>query len=199
MFKIDLLNGKELPPRSHPLQIAAVSLVFLAVAVVAAFDAVHAYGLERELPSRRQALARYEHQIAGLAGVAKMLETADRRRTEITAGLAEAKQLAATHTAWSSLLVTLTDQTPKEVVISEILAKREKPKTEQTQGPYRFSLVLGVISPAGAAPVEQLIQALRTALPLQPGPDSVQIVSQRHQEIEGRDAQYYIIECKLKP
>jgi Tfp pilus assembly protein PilN len=198
MFKIDLLNGAGLPPRSHPLRIAAQTLAFLAVAVAVAFDGVHSYDLTRQRAAQRQTLARYDRQIADLGGVAKMLETADKKSTQIKATMAEVTQVAGTHTAWSPILVALTAQTPNEVVLSEIVAKHEEQKGEKTKGQYDDSLMLGVLSPDGAPPVEQFIRALRSALPLRSGPDSVQIVSQRHQDLSGLDAQYYVIECKLK-
>ncbi len=198
MFRIDLLKGAGLPPRSHPLRIAAETLAFLAVAVAVGFDGVHSYDLARRLTGQRQTLARYDRQIADLSGVAKMLETADKQRTQITASLAEVAQVAGTHAAWSPILVTLTAQTPQEVAISEIVARHQESKSEKTKGQYDDSLSLGVLAPGGAPPVEQLIRALRTALPLQAGPDSIQIVSQRHQETAGLDAQHYVIECKLR-
>jgi hypothetical protein len=159
------------------------------------------YGLRRDLAGRQQSLARYERQIADLGDVAKMLETTAKRQGEIDASLAEVSQLGATHAAWSPILVALTQVTPKEIVISEILAKREEAKgaPEQQKAPPSFSLVMGVTSPLGAGAVEQLIAALRKALPLKPGLDSIQILSQRHLESEGQMVQYYIIECKLRP
>jgi len=199
MFRIDLFNGKELPPRSHPLRIAAGTLALLAVAVAAAFDGVHAYDLAGKLAGQRQALAQADRQVAGLADVAKMLATAEKRQTEIDATLAEVEQVAAGHAAWSPILVTLVERTPAELSLSEVLAKREESRNASEKGRYYYSLLLGVVSPEGAVPVEHYMQALRAALPLQPGPESVQVISQRHQEIDGLDAQYYIIECKLKP
>jgi hypothetical protein len=198
MFKIDLLNGAELPPRSRPLRIAAATLAFLALAVAATFDAVHVYGLRGELASRQQSLVSHDRQIAGLADVAKMLETADQRRSEIDASLAEVSQIIGTHSTWSPALVALAVNLPKGTTITEVLAKREEQKNALQKGRYDHSLLMGVISPAGAAAVEQFMQALRSALPLRPG-DSIRIISQRHQEIEGREVQYYVIECRLKP
>lgn len=79
MFKIDLLNGVGLPPRSHPLTIAAGTVAFVIIAVVAAFDAVHAYGLTRQIAGQQRAIATYDRQIAELGDVAKTLEAADKR------------------------------------------------------------------------------------------------------------------------
>ena len=59
--------------------------------------------------------------------------------------------------------------------------------------------MMGVVSPSGSAAVEQFIRDLRQQMPLAPGPDSLRIVSQQQQPIEGRNFQYYVIECRLEP
>jgi Flp pilus assembly protein TadB len=47
--------------------------------------------------------------------------------------------------------------------------------------------------------LQQFVRALRQALPLVSGPDGVRIISQRQQQMEGRDFEYYVVECRLKP
>lgn len=110
----------------------------------------------------------------------------------------EKDQLLATHRSWSPLLTTLMNSAPPGLTISEIVAKREEKKNVPQKGVYDYSLVIGVISPAGAAPVESLIHTLRLALPLQSGPESIRPISQKPLQVDGRDVQYYIIECRLK-
>ncbi len=198
MFRIDLLNGAGLPPRSHPLVIAAGTLAFVIVAIAAAFDAVHAYDLSRQIAAQQRSVATYDREIARLADVAQALEAADKRTKDIDAGLKEKDQMLATHRTWSPLLTTLMNSAPRGLTISEIVAKREERKNTPQKGVYDYSLVMGVVSPAGAAPVESLIQTLRLSLPLQSGGDSIRIISQRYLQVDGRDVQYYLIECRLK-
>ena len=171
----------------------------LALVAGAAWDGVFYYGLTREVAAQQQGLLRYERQMAGLADVAKMLEAADKRRNEIDAGLTEVSQVLALHRAWSPALAALAENAPKGIAISEVMAKREEKKNTQQKGKYDYSLLMGVTAPSGPAAVEQFIQALRSALPLRPGADPIRIISQRQQQVEGRDVQHYVIECRLKP
>ena len=196
MFKIDLLNGAGLPPRSHPLLIAAATLACVVLGIVAAFDGVHVYDVGRQIASQKQSLAMYDRKITELADVAKTLEAGDKRASDIRAGLAEVTQLLGTHRTWSGPLEKLTNNA-KGLTISEIVAKREEKRNIPQKGVYDYTLVMGIVSPAGAAPVESLIQALRLVLPLRSG-DNIGITSQRILQINGRDVQYYLIECRLK-
>jgi hypothetical protein len=198
MFKIDLLNGAGLPPRSHPLLIAAGTLAFVVLAILAAFDGVHAYDVNRQIAGQQQSLLMYDRQIAGLADVAQMLAAAEKDAKDANDALKEKDLMLGTHRTWSPLLEALVKSAPQGLTISEIIAKREERKNVPQKGTYDYSVVLGVISPAGAAPVELLIQTLRPALPLQVGPDSIHIISQRYLQVADRDVQYYLIECRLK-
>src|SRR5512135_2817433 len=128
MFKIDLLNGAGLPPRSHPLMIAVGTAAFVAIAVAAAFDGVHAYGLTRQIAGEQRSIAMYDRNIADLAQVAKTLEAEDKRTKLIEAGSKEKDVLLVTHRSWSPLLTSLMNSAPKGLTISEIVAKREEKK-----------------------------------------------------------------------
>jgi Tfp pilus assembly protein PilN len=194
MFTIDLLLGTAKPPRSHPLRIAGVALAFALVALALVLDDVYYSSLNRQLAAEHRALQHYEREIAGLADVAKMLQAADKRRSEVNANLAEVTTALTTHTKWSDILVTLSQNIPESVTIADLIAKREEIKSK-----YEYSLVLGVVAPAGPTAVEQFVRALRQALPLVSGPDGVRIISQRQQQMEGRDFEYYVVECRLKP
>jgi hypothetical protein len=199
MFKIDLLNGAALPPRSHPLLIAGGTLAFVIVGIAAAFDVVHVYAVNREIAGQQQSMATYEHQIAGLSDVAKLLASFEKHSRDVNDILKEKDLMLATHRTWSPLLATLMSSAPKGLTISEVVAKRDdKRGSAAKKGSHEYSLVMGVVSPSGAAPVETFIETLRPALPLQTGPDSIAIASQRYLQVEGQDVQYYVIECHLR-
>jgi Tfp pilus assembly protein PilN len=193
MFTIDLLKGTQLPPRSHPLRIVLMTAAFAVLGVATVFDAVQYYAYSRQIAVEQEAQTHYTRQIAGLADVAQMIEDADKRRTEIDAGLAEVAKALGTYTKWSDLMVLLAANTPPEVIIGDLMTRRAEGKDK-----YQYSLVMGVLSPSGPAAVEQFVRTLRQTLPLQEGPDSARIVSQRQQQLEGRDLLYYVIECRLK-
>ncbi len=193
MFTIDLLLGKAKPPRSHPLRMAGVAVAFALVATGALLDGVYYFGLGRELAAEEISMRRYDREIAGLADVAKMLEKADQRRNDVNTSLAEVGTVLTTHTQWSDVLVTLSQNTPETVTIADLMAKRD-----EVRGKYEYTLTMGVVPLTGPVAVEQFVRTLRQALPLVSGPDSVRIISQRQQQLEGRDFQYYVIECRLK-
>lgn len=193
MFTIDLLLGRAKPPRSHPLRMAGVALAFALVATGAVLDGVYYFGLGRQLAAEQVSVRHYDREIAGLADVAKMLEKADQRRNEVNTSLAEVGTVLATHAKWSDVLVSLSQSAPESITIADLMARRDEVK-----GKYEYSLTMGVVSPTGPVAVEQFVRTLRQTLPLGSGPDSVRIISQRQQQMEGRDFQYYVIECRLK-
>jgi hypothetical protein len=198
MFKIDLLNGSERPPLSHPLRIAGITLAFMALAVGAVFDSTRLFSYYETTATEQRSLAYYEREIAQLADVAKSLDVAEKRRIQSNAGLAEVDKVLPIHAKWSDILVGLAEATPETVTIADLMAKREEQKVGQGVK-YLYSLVMGVMSPSGSAPVEEFVRLLRLRMPLQPGPDSIRIISQRQEQIQERSVPYYIIECRLKP
>jgi Tfp pilus assembly protein PilN len=198
MFRIDLLKGSENPPRSHPLRIAGITLAFVALIAGAAWDGARFYDCHQAAATERQSAAYYDREIAQLADVAAMLDTAQKQRDRIRASLAEVDKVLPIHAKWSDVLVGLAEATPETVTIADLMAKREEQKVGQ-QVKYAYSLIMGVMSPSGSGPVEEFVRSLRLRMPLQPGPDSIRIISQRQEQIRGRGVPYYIIECRLKP
>ncbi len=199
MFTIDLLKGTEVPPGPHPVQIAAVTGAFCVLAVAVALDAVRYIDESNTLAAQEQSLNVYTEDLAQLADVAKMLETNEKRRREINADLAEVSGALACHTTWSPVLVALSGSASEAITVHDVLAKREEQKGKDRKVSYQYSTMMGVISPSGSAAVEQFIRDLRQQMPLAPGPDSIRIISQQQQPIEGRTFQYYVIECRLEP
>ncbi len=194
MFTIDLLLGKAKPPRSHPLLAAGATTAFAVLIVALAFDGVYYYSCGRQLTAEQQATARLQDKIAGLADVAKALAAADKRRADVDASLEEVRTALDVHGQWSDILVALTRTAPETITIGDLMTKRQ-----EARGKYEYSMMMGVISPTGPVAVEQFVRDLRAALPLAPGPDNIRIISQRQQQIAGREFQYYVIECRLKP
>lgn len=198
MFTIDLLKGMGKPPLSHPLRMAGVTVAFALVAIAAALDGVRYVRDNGELALQARALRRYTEEVTKLSGVAKALDAAEKRKTQINAGLAEVSKALTIHAKWSPILVALTDSATKEIAISDLMAKREE-QGSGDQMKYGYSLMMGVVSTSGPGAVEQFVRNIRLNLPLSPGPDSVRIIAQRQEMITGRSFQYYVIECRLKP
>ena len=199
MFTIDLLKGSERPPGNRPLQVAVVTIAFSVLAVGAVLDAIHYFSCGRQIGAEQRALAHYQREIAGLTDVVTALKAADERRGQINASLAEVATVLGYHTKWTSILVALSESAPKGITINDLMAKREEQKDAQQKIRYEYSLMMGVVSPGGPTAVEQFVRALRLALPLAPDSASIRIVSQRQTQIQGRDLQYYVVECRLKP
>ncbi len=199
MFTIDLLKGTELPPGPRPVQIAAITGAFCVLAVAVALDAVHYIDASNTLAAQERSLKGYTEDLAQLADVARMLEANEKRRKEINADLAEVAGVLACHATWSPVLVALSGSASEAITVNDVLAKREEQKGKDREVSYQYSIMMGVISPSGSAAVEQFIRDLRQRMPLAPGPDSIRIISQQQQPVEGRTFQYYVIECRLEP
>ena len=197
MFTIDLLNGRGRPPRGHPLQVAAVTLAFVALTTLAVLDAICFFGYHGDSASEQRSLAYYNREIARMADIARTIETAEKDRNQMNAGLAEVSKLLSIHTQWSGILVGLTETVPETVKIVDLLVKREEVKVGQ-KIEYTYSLTMGVMSPSGSTEVETFVRALQQRMPLHSSPDSIRIISQRQENVRGRNYPYYVIECRLK-
>jgi hypothetical protein len=197
MFTIDLLKGAGKPPRSHPLRVAGLASAFMLLAVGAVLDGLQYYRDHSVLALQKRTLAYYEGEVEKLRDVAQTLGEVHTRQEQVSAVLAEVNKVLATHTTWSGVLLTLSQSASNDIVIPDIAAKREE-KGAADQIRYAYTLMVGVMSPSGPAAVEQFVRTLRLGLPLQSGPDSIRIISQRQETVAGRPLQYYVIECRLK-
>jgi len=197
MFTIDLLKGTGKPPESRPLWAAGSALAFMVLAVAAMLEGVQYYRDGQLLATQKRNLDYYTGEIHELRDVAESLDVTDKRRIEINATIAEVKKALSYHATWSPIIAALAQNTPPDLVIPDIMAKRE----EQGLGDkvrFIYTLMVGVVSPSGGAAVEQFVRTLRVALSLQPGPDSIRIISQRQEMVAGQPVQYYVVECRLK-
>jgi hypothetical protein len=197
MFTIDLLKGAGKPPQSRPLSAAGATLAFMVLVVATTFDGLRYYRDGSILAAQKHTLSYYQGEIFKLQDVAKTLDQVEKRRTEINAALAEVDKALGNHATWSPIIAALAQSASTDLVVTDMMAKRE----EQGVGDkarFVYTLMLGVMSPSGAVVVEQFVRTLRLALPLQPGPDSIRIISQRQEMAAGKTIQYYVIECRLK-
>jgi len=197
MFTIDLLKGAGKPPESRPLWAAGAALAFMALAVAGALEGIRYSRDGSLLAAQRPTLSYYSGEIHKLRDVAEEIDEVEKRRIEVNAAMAEVNKALSYHGVWSPIIAALAQNASPDLIVTDIMAKRE----EQGAGDkvrFGYSLMLGVMSPSGAAVVEQYVRTLRLALPLQPGPDGIRIISQRQDMIAGQAVQYYVVECRLK-
>jgi len=197
MFTIDLLKGVGKPPQSHPLWVAGATLAFMALLVATALDGVRYFRDESVLATDKRSLKYYEEQIREMRDVTKMLDAAAKRRAAIDASLEEVSKALANHTTWSPTIEAVAKNTPPDILVTDIMAKREE-QGVGAQVKFSYTLMLSVVSPSSASVIEQYVRTLRQVLPVQPGPDSIRIGSQRQQNIDGKTLQSYTLECRLK-
>ena len=197
MFTIDLLKGAGKPPQSRPVWAAGATVAFMLLVAATALDGVRYLRDDGILAAQKHTLSYYEGEIFKLRDIAETLDQTEKRRTEINTALTEVDKALGNHAAWSPIIAALAQSASTDLVVTDMMAKRE----EQGVGDkarFVYTLMLGVMSPSGAAVVEQFVRTLRLALPLQPGPDSIRIISQRQEMAAGKTIQYYVVECRLK-
>jgi len=199
MFTIDLLGGAGRPPRSRPIVIAIITFVFIAFAAGTVLAAIQYLSLRSQIAAHRIILENHNQEIAQFSDIESMLTEVEQRRKNLTSKLQEVAKILPMHTQWSPVLASLIDSVPEAVNITELLAKREGIRGKNNEIDYKYSLMIGVVAHPGPSVVEQFVQSLRTALPLESETESIRIVSQRQKRVKGWNVQYYAIECRLKP
>jgi Tfp pilus assembly protein PilN len=123
----------------------------------------------------------------------------EKQRKEMLPSLRETSEVLSTYTQWSPVLASLGAIVPQEVVVTELMARRQNIPIESEKVDHRYSLMIGFIAGYEPVAVERFMQSLRISLEAQLKVSNIRIVSQKRQEIRNRTFQYYIVECVMKP
>ncbi len=210
MFTIDLLKGQGIPPKSGPAGIA----IALITAAVPAIIALSLYGLYLHnnvvTKIKQQDIIKLQDKAAELSEDVKMLKKFDKEKFFYKACLSEVETSIGKFYQWSPILVTLVDDMPDSVVLTEFEADRERIKKQfpdkslsekDIVDKTAAKMVLQVIND-GQGDYGEEIKDFRNRLYASPvlGPKLENIVfSRKVEDNSGRETVFYQVECLFKP
>jgi Tfp pilus assembly protein PilN len=211
MFSIDLLKGQGLPVKTKPLGIAIFVATFAVPALVAILLAGYYVRNQVLISVRMQKIVSFENQTKKLADALKLKESFEKDKTAVNTCMADVGDLLHGHFQWSPVLVTLVENLPDSVVLTNLEIKkttlRKKPAKGETvkKGdiaiPVRTLKMRVSASPSSNSELEvrSFREKLRASKVLGPKLDDIIIASQGHDTLDGRDVVCFDIDCVFKP
>ena len=211
MFTIDLLKGQGIPMKSSPagITIAAVTVV---VPLIVAITMFGFYLQEKTTVSiKKQEIARFQADIDTLSGAVRMQESLEKAKSAYDNCLSEVEASTDRYIQWSPVLVTLVENMPNLVVLTELEAKqisvrKKVPNKDNPEVMTEKNIPVRVLqlSVSGSSQyncdkaVSDFRGSLLSSAFVGPKLDNV-IFSRESETFEGRDITSYEIDCIFKP
>ena len=211
MFTIDLLKGQGIPMKSSPagITIAAVTVV---VPLIVAITMFGFYLQEKTTVSiKKQEIARFQADIDTLSGAVRMQESLEKAKSAYDNCLSEVEASTDRYIQWSPVLVTLVENMPNLVVLTELEAKqisvrKKMPNKDNPEVMTEKNIPVRVLqlSVSGSSQyncdkaVSDFQGSLLSSAFLGPKLENI-IFSRESETFEGRDITSYQIDCIFKP
>ena len=211
MFKIDLLKGQGLPLKSSPGGIAIVAVTI----AVPLYILIMMFGFhvndKTYMSIREQEIGRCQSGIDKLSDAVKLQESLEKEKILYDACLAEVKSSVGKYVQWSPVLVTLVENMPNSVMLTELevrqdSVRRKVPKPDNPQEMIEASVPVNILrmSISGGPQydcnkeVRDFQDRLQSSTFLGPKLENI-VVSRESETLKGRDVASYEIDCVFKP
>ena len=211
MFRIDLLKGQGLPLKSSPGGIAIVAVTI----AVPLYILIMMFGFhvndKTYMSIREQEIGRYQSGIDKLSDAVKLHESFEKDKVLYAACLAEVKSSIGKYVQWSPVLVTLVENMPNSVMLTELdvrqdSVRRKVPKPDNPQEMIERSVPVNILhmSISGGPQydcnkeVRDFQDRLQSSTFLGPKLENI-VVSRESETLKGQDVASYEIDCVFKP
>jgi hypothetical protein len=211
MFTIDLLKGQGIPIKRKPWGAAIAALAFT-VPVLAAMAMFGLYLSNRiVIKVMKQEMVNYDKNIEALSDSVEQQKSLEDEKNNMTASLSEALSSIGSHVQWSPILVTLVENMPESMVLTELEIKQRSvnkkvPKKDDPKKMLNITVPVNVLkmSVCGRmqANTDKAVKDFKDRLRLSPllakKLEDI-VVSQKTDTFEGDDVVSYDIDCVFKP
>lgn len=211
MFTIDLLKGQGLPLKSSPGGIAITAFtiaipLYVLIIMFGFYTNDIAY-----ISIKEQEIVRCRSEIDKLSGAVKLQETLEKEKILYSACLSEVKSSIEKYEQWSPVLVTLVENMPNSVMLTELEVRQDSvtkkvPKKDNPQEMVDGSVPINILrmSISGGyqydcnKEVRDFQDHLQSSDFLGPKLENI-VVSRESETLKGRDVASYEIDCVFKP
>jgi len=211
MFEIDLLQGRGVPIKSSPKNIAAAAIAF-AIPVIISMVMFSAYLKNRiSMSIQKEQIANYETKIEGLADALKLQKSLEQEKGAVKTRMDEVKSSLARHIQWSPILVELVKNMPNSVILTKLEVKqhftrRKVPKKDDPEKTVDISVPIRSLRiTLNADPQTNSDEAVKNfrndilaSAVIGPKLEDLRI-SQEVETFLGKEVVSYEIDCILKP
>jgi Tfp pilus assembly protein PilN len=210
MFTIDLLKGQGIPMKSSPggIAIAAVTVAVPMTIAIIMFGFYLNNGTRVSI--KEQEIVRCQAEIDKLSGAVELQKSLEKEKITYANYLSEVKSSISRYIQWSPVLVTLVENMPDSVMLTELEVKQHSvrkkvPKKDNPQEMIEKNVPVRILqmSVSGSPQhdcdkaVRDFRNRLRSSAFLGPKLENIG-VSQESETLEGRDVASYEIECVFK-
>ncbi|MFH1371062.1 MAG: hypothetical protein ABII09_07250 [Planctomycetota bacterium] len=212
MFTIDLLKGEHLPVKTKPQGIALFVATFAVPVLVAIFIVGYYIRNEVIISIKKQTITSLETQVQRLSDSLKLKESCEKEKSSVHACLADVAESIHKHIQWSPVLVTLVENLPDSVVLTNLEVKEQsiRRKVAAKDGSNKkidTSVIVETLKMRVSGDptyncdieVKAFRDRLRASSQLGSKLEDIVIASQGHDTLDGRDVVAYDIECIFKP
>lgn len=210
IFTIDLLKGQAVPRKSTPGSIG-VTAAATTVPVIIAIALLGIYVRNRVIISvHGHTIANYEAKISELSEAVELQKSFEKEKGAYNDCLAEISNRLGEHTQWSPVLVTLVENMPDSVVLTEldvnqrsvkkVVRQKDNPaKTTTISVPVRTLTMKVAARPKSESDqaIRNYSELLRSSSLLGPKLENIRI-SQGLGLLEGKSVVSYQIDCIFK-
>ncbi len=212
MYTIDLLKGQNIPVRTKP-QGVAIFVTTFAVPALAAILIIGFYISNKVIISvQKQNIAGFESKVQRLAEALKFRESYEKEKAAVNSCLVDVADSIHRHIQWTPVLVTLVENLPESVVLTNLEVKKQsvKRKVADKGGSNKkidtYVTVMVLKMRVSGEPtyrcdieVKAFRDRLRASAFLGPKLEDIVIASQGYDTLDGHDAITYNIDCIFKP
>jgi Tfp pilus assembly protein PilN len=211
MFTIDLLKGQGVPLKSSPGGIAIIAITI----AIPLYVLIMMFGFyvndSTYMSIKEQEIDRCQSEIDKLSGAVKLYESLEKDKILYNSCLSEVKSSIDKFIQWSPVLVTLVENMPNSVMLTELevredSVRRKVPKKDNPQEMVDDNVPVKVLRMTiSGGPqydcndeVKDFQDRLQSSAFLGPQLENI-VVSRESETLEGRDVASYEIECVFKP
>jgi hypothetical protein len=210
MFTVDLLKGQGIPTKSRPEGIAVAAVTFGVPVIVA----IVMFGLYLSdsiaITVQKQEIVNYEKKTGGLSDAVELQKSYQSERNAIISSLSEVSSSIGRHTQWSPVLVTVVENMPRSMVLTDLEAKQRSAKRkitreDNTKAEVSVPVRTLRISVSGYPDydcdraVRDFADRLRLSTVLGPRLEEIRVSKQDFGKLEDKNAVSYDIDCIFKP
>jgi Tfp pilus assembly protein PilN len=210
MLTIDLLKGQGIPLKSSPGGIAIIAVSAVVPIIIAIIMFSFYLDDKANASVSEQEIARCQKDIEKLSGAVKVYESLEKEKILYSNCLSEVKSSLSKYIQWSPVLVTVVENMPESVMLTELEVRQESvrkkvPKPDNPEEMVEKSIPIKVLlmtvsgdpkSNCGKAVID-FQDSLRSSAFLGPKLESIGY-SQESEKLKGQDVASYKIKCVFK-
>jgi Tfp pilus assembly protein PilN len=130
MFKIDLLKGQGIPPRSRPEPIAAAVILIALPVIVVAFMLTSFYVNRIDNSYLKREIDRMKNELStgNMSVILEQQKALEQQRKDLSDSLSEVSSVIDNQTQWSTLLLAIVKDLPPSVTLRSAYVTKENTK-----------------------------------------------------------------------